>query len=105
MRRRTKKSQRQIARSGSGVCPICDEQRLLVEHHIHGREVRDWDKPWNRCYICANCHDDVHAGEVLIEGWFSTTNGQQLIHRKKGEPEICGPAAQPNLYGEKNGKT
>jgi hypothetical protein len=79
----TKKSQRAFARSGTSICPCCDTRRLLVEHHIGGRDIPDWDKPWNRAYICAGCHDDVHSGRLVIEGYETTTKGKKLIwHRK-----------------------
>lgn len=79
----TKKSARAMARSGTSICPTCDTRRLLVEHHINGREVDDWDKPWNRAYICAGCHDDVHHDRLVIEGYEMTTEGRKLVwHRK-----------------------
>ena len=80
----TKKSQRAMARSGTAICPTCNTRRLLVEHHINGREVPDWDKPWNRAYICAGCHDEVHNGDLVIIGYVRTTEGKVLEwHRVK----------------------
>ena len=58
----TKKSQRAMARSGTAICPICFERHLLVLHHIFGREVTGWNKPWNEVLLCSNCHFDVHHG-------------------------------------------
>jgi hypothetical protein len=74
----TKVSQRLRNRSGKARCDICSKQTLLVIHHINGRSVPDWDKPWNRTSICACCHDLVHAGKLTITGWVSTTAGRQL---------------------------
>ena len=67
------------ARSGRQICPLCNHKKLLVLHHINGRKVDGWDQPWNEVYICASCHDEVHFGLIKIDGYFMTTNGQQLI--------------------------
>ena len=100
----TRKGERKSNRSGTRDCPVCKNRRLLVEHHIHGREIgKDWDKGWNRAWICAACHDDIHSGKVFLEGWVTTTRGKELIHHKAGEENKYFPAAKPNLYGEKNG--
>jgi len=93
------KDKRKAARSGTQDCPICENKRLLIEHHIHGRDHPDCHKAWNRCYICASCHDDVHEGRVIIEGWIQTTMGKKLIWRRSGEAPIVNDGAKPNLYG------
>jgi hypothetical protein len=94
----SRKTLRKMARSGTAECPICRKQRLLVEHHIHGRDIPNFDAPWNRAYICAACHDDVHAGKVVVEGWVATTAGKILAFRRAGEPQDCLEGAKPRLY-------
>lgn len=74
--------QRKAARSGTRDCPICKNKKLLVLHHIHGREVDDWDGDWNRAWICATCHDETHSGRLEIDGWVSTTGGLELVYRR-----------------------
>ena len=102
MRHRTKKGERQIARSGISVCPVCESKRLMVLHHIHGRDIgKDWDKAWNRCWICASCHDDIHSGRIEIEGWVTTTKRKELVWHKSGEEDKVFPAARPKLYNKK----
>ena len=59
---------------------------MLVEHHIGGREIRNAEAPWNKAWICATDHDAVHAGEKILEGWFRTTAGRELVWHRKGEP-------------------
>ena len=84
----TKKSQRAMARSGTAICPICFERHLLVLHHIFGREVTGWNKPWNEVLLCSNCHFDVHHGNLIIKGWVMTTEGRVLQwHRVKIVPD------------------
>lgn len=88
-----------LGRSGKRVCPVCEQKRLLVEHHIHGRDIGpSWNKPWNRVWICAACHDDVHDGRVVLEGWISTTKGKELAWHKAGETDKYLPGAMPKLY-------
>ena len=71
---------------------------MLVEHHIHGREIVMWTAWWNIAWICPSCHDDVHAGKVVLEGWVTSTGGKILgWHYAGDEPEFF-PGAEPNLY-------
>ena len=66
-------------RSGLETCPICNKQRILVEHHIGGRDIPNLNHKSNVCNICDNCHRDIHSGLIIIEGWYSTTKGRELI--------------------------
>lgn len=93
------RSKRQAARSGTEYCPICDNQRLLVEHHIHGRNIPSKNRSWNRCWICAACHDEVHSGKIVVENWVSTSSGKKLWWRLASETEITVNGAKPKLYG------
>ena len=77
---------------------MCHQKRTLVEHHFRGRDVPDWDKPWNKGFICAACHDEVHAGKKVIEGWVQTTDGKELIWHDAGEQSVCLENAQAPLY-------
>jgi uncharacterized protein YlaI len=94
----SKKNVRKWKRSGTEECDICEEETPLVEHHIHGREVRDAEKPWNKTWICPNCHDKVHLGHIIIEGWFLTSKGMELIWRKSGDSEQVSEGASPPTY-------
>lgn len=101
MRNRGVKARRQAARSGAMPCPMCLNLRLLIEHHIHGRDIPDSNRMWNRCWICAACHDDVHMGRKIIEGWTLTSEGRKLIWRFPGEEPTINEGAKPNLYDQK----
>jgi hypothetical protein len=72
----------------------------LVEHHIHGREIARANDGFNIAWICATCHDFVHLGDIIIEGWFRTTKGRELIWRRKGEPMKFAEGAKPPIYGD-----
>jgi len=95
----SKKSKRKAMRSGSSICPTCDQKHRLVEHHIHGKDIPDRDKPWNIAWVCPNCHDEVHAGEIIIEGWVMTTSGKELSwYRKDGQKPDLLPNSSPYTY-------
>jgi hypothetical protein len=83
------------------ICPICHQKTRLIEHHLNGRQVLDWNKSWNVAHICATDHDAVHVGEIEIEGWVSTSSGQELAWHKRGEPNKYLESATPKLYGSK----
>ena len=84
------------------ICPICKLRRILVEHHIRGRDIPNFNAIWNRAYICATDHDSVHAGDLVIEGWVSTSEGQELAWHKRGEANKYLESATPKLYGSKD---
>lgn len=70
---------KKISNSGKEICPICNNAEILVEHHINGRKIPDFDASWNKCYICSNCHNKIHRDLIKIEGWFKTSSGLELI--------------------------
>jgi len=93
-----REAMRLAARSGTMECPVCRQKKLLVLHHIRGRDVSGWDRPWNEAWVCAGCHDEVHAGKVVVEGWVMTTEGHILAWRRAGEAQELMEAAEPPLY-------
>jgi hypothetical protein len=97
----SRESERKFARSGNKLCEVCNEPRLLVEHHIHGREIIGWDRGWNRCWICTGCHDLIHMGRIILEERATTTSGDKLLWHKKGEENVAFEDATPPLYGQK----
>lgn len=97
----SRKRERERARSGQMECEVCHNKRLLVCHHIHGRDIPQWNNDWNRSWVCPDCHDSIHSGKVIIEERAMTTSGRKLIWRKKGEENIAFENANTPLYGEK----
>lgn len=94
----SKKAVRKACRSGNEKCLICESQCRLVEHHINGRDIHNWDRPSNVSWICPNCHDLVHAGDIVIEGWFMTTKGRELLFHRNGEKSLTGFTSSPPIY-------
>ena len=97
----TMATSRKAARSGKMECPICEQKKLLVLHHINGRNIPEKNRKFNLAYICAACHDSVHSqhpNRIVIEGWISTTEGLKLAWRRAGEPQDCMEGARPHLY-------
>ena len=88
---------RKINRSGKYPCQICRNKRILIEHHINGRDIEDAEKWWNKAGVCSNCHRLIHEGEVIIEKWCSTTNGRELLWHFKNEESKTGESAMPYL--------
>jgi C4-type Zn-finger protein len=94
----SRKAKRKRMRSGTEECPICDIVAKLCRHHINGREVPRAEEEWNISWICPNCHDKIHEGDIIIEGWFKTTNGRKLIWRDKEDDSITGEESSPPKY-------
>jgi hypothetical protein len=95
----TKKARRKAARAGTAPCAVCGRSRALVEHHIRGREGKDAGAAWNLAWVCPDCHDDIHRGDVLLEGWFGTSGGRRLHWHRRGDPDVAGPGIEPPAYG------
>ncbi len=88
---------------GTQKCPIDKEYcGPLIRHHIHGRDIPDWDEDWNVAYVSPNTHQMVHEGKLIIEGWFFTTKGYELIWHWTGDQGITGVEAHPHKIERKN---
>lgn len=99
----TKRAIRKAKRSGTRACPICERVCPLVEHHINGRDIPRANEPANIAWICPTCHDSIHSdmpSRIIIEGWFKTTKGRELIWRRKGEAKKFADGAKPPIYGQ-----
>lgn len=79
----TQKALKAYRRSGFKVCAICSKVGMLERHHINGRKLNKAHSKWNVCDMCPNCHSDTHLGNLVVEGWFNTSDGYQLIWHKK----------------------
>ncbi len=87
-----------INKSSKQCCQICEQQEILVEHHINGRNVPNFNKSFNLAAVCPNCHNKVHHGKIIIEKWVQTSKGLKLIFRNMDEVSITGETATPPLY-------
>ena len=96
MKRNVKKH---ITRHYPQNCPICNNKELLVEHHIRGRKIDNPNHLSNLAYICPNCHQKIHYGIIVLEGYFQTTNGLELLWNYYKDPSITGENIKPFVYG------
>jgi uncharacterized protein YlaI len=83
--------------SGTSNCSICNLKTILIDHHINGRKIKDYNKPWNRAAICDNCHRLIHEGNIIVEGWFMTTEGRRLIWYNEGEKSLTDNNSSPYI--------
>jgi hypothetical protein len=97
-----KKIKKKLAGTGKHPCDKCRERHFLSEHHIRGRDIPNPNHPSNLCYICDNCHREVHEGLVVLEGWFLTDRGYELLWHRQGEEGISGDDAQPHRIVRKD---
>jgi hypothetical protein len=49
-------------------------------------DPRCTDLPSNIAHICGSCHNEVHAGDRIIEGRYLTSSGVRLFWHRRGEP-------------------
>ena len=75
----SQKLRREMNRSGTCKCDICLSSNILVIHHINGRKIKYPNHVSNIANICSNCHRKVHQKVIILEGWFKTTNGLELL--------------------------
>lgn len=94
----SKKNERKMKRSGNSECPICLLTTKLCRHHINGRDIPRAEDSSNIAWVCPNCHDAIHEGDVIIEGWFMTTDGRELIWRRREDDAITGMESAPPKY-------
>ena len=70
------------------MCEVCEENNraVLHEHHIiPKRDKRCTNNRGNLACLCSNCHNLVHAGEIIIIGVYGSTEGKKLMWFRLGE--------------------
>ena len=76
-------------------CEIC-KIKSHHKHHIISKSKGGSNRKNNLVHLCSNCHYMVHRGEIIIEGWFMTTEGIKLIWHKKGNESFTN--SSPDVY-------
>lgn len=69
-------------------CEICYLAKpvILHRHHVIPRgDPRSTNSDNNLAILCPNCHSQVHTGELVILGVYSSTDGKTVVWHKKGE--------------------
>ena len=94
----SKKNIRKYKRSGNDKCEICETKTPLQEHHIKGRDIPDYNNISNRIWCCPTCHDRIHVDLIVIEGWFNTSQGRELLWHNNDELSITGKKISPPHY-------
>ncbi len=63
-----------------GGCRFCGEKEysVLDEHHIQMQSLGGPDTEHNRMIVCANCHRKIHAGLIVVDGWYFTSSGWKI---------------------------
>lgn len=69
------------------VCAVCSGSASLETHHIRPQadaeaaaaEGFNLNGPGNLVCLCGKCHDDHHAGRLVIQGWQETSAGRRLV--------------------------
>lgn len=68
-------------------CGICNSIKNLHTHHIiFQKEANEWNvignarknDTHNLVVLCENCHNQVHRGEIIINGYISSVKGIEL---------------------------
>ena len=69
------------------ACAVCQGTTKLEVHHIRPQveavkaeaEGFNMDAAGNLVCLCAGCHDDHHAGRLVIQGWQESSAGRTLL--------------------------
>jgi len=102
MRKRSKKLIKQANISGKCQCDICHETEPLVTHHIRGRDIPNPEHPSNLTQVCSNCHYKIHLGRIVLEGWFKTTAGKELMWHFKEDKGFTGVEGKPYIINRES---
>jgi hypothetical protein len=97
----THKKNKQLNRSGTRHCDICDKLSILVEHHIEGRNILNPNHMSNIANICCDDHMLVHSGKIVVEKWVMGTSGKFLAWHYNNEEGITGRDSNPYQIGGK----
>jgi len=93
-----KKIRKLMNHSNKCKCIVCGDTNVLCEHHINGRDILNSNHPSNLMYPCPSCHAKIHEGIIIIEGWFSTSSGKELLWHYKNKECITGTVSKPYVY-------
>lgn len=75
------------------ICNICGKDTEEIHHirqqkdadcygYINGGHVH-MNKQHNLVNVCAKCHDEIHAGNIKVNGYIQTSDGVQLAWEHK----------------------
>ena len=79
-------------------CAVCNSKHFLVEHHIKGRMIDNPNHSSNLCYICSNCHYEIHKGNIIVEEWCQSSQGLMLLWHYKENDSFSGRDSTVHLF-------
>lgn len=83
------------------ICDVCTNQvNSTDKHHIISSSLGGSNDKHNIAKVCPNCHRDIHSGLVILEGWFLTSNGFQLIWHYNTDQSITDHKPDCYIIGE-----
>jgi 5-methylcytosine-specific restriction endonuclease McrA len=83
------------------ICEICTTNIAKHKHHIQSKSLGGDNSKANLCFLCPNCHHEVHSKDgIVLEGKFLTTSGYTLVYHKKGEKSITGRTPECFIFGK-----
>lgn len=82
-------NKKQIKKRFDGCCHFCKESNYNLLHSHRIIEGKDGGKyhNFNMITVCANCHNRIHAGEIIIDRKYNSTKGP-LLHYRIGDKEF-----------------
>ena len=92
-------TKRKLKISQCEICSYADVAAIQAHHIIPRTDPNCTNHENNLAYICANCHNLVHANEIIIEGRFVTSVGAKLFWHKKDDAFIIIPGVILNADG------
>lgn len=83
------------------ICDCCQQEVTHTDkHHLTSKSLGGTNDKHNIANICPNCHRKVHGGMVILEGWFLTSNGFQLIWHNNTDDSITNNKPECYIMGE-----
>ena len=79
-------------------CAICGSGDRLETHHIHPQaaaatSTTSVHAAGNLVCLCASCHDEHHAGRLVISHWEETSAGRRLVWKRPTTVMTSGETA------------
>ncbi len=81
---------KKLTKKVEGKCRICkvDIYEVLHVHRITpGRESGRYTKD-NTLVCCSNCHNRIHAGQIIVDKWYMSTDGRKIRVIIDGEEQF-----------------
>lgn len=82
MGRKRKLINKQAKKRADGKCYFCPEPRYAVLncHRVVPGEDEGKYTEFNTITVCANCHNLIHTGHIVIDRKYFSTAGRYVLH-------------------------